>query len=317
MEEIKKFIITNFTEDKFIIMIAIGLFLVGLSILIPSGRKLFKIDLIRMANGDYENLYMSKKMRYLHNLSEKSILKGLYLKVNSPRYQKYEQKIKDAGGLNGLSVDVVMMIKYYSLFIGLLITSFIAFTLYHNGFINIFGFISMDIMLSLVSFFIPDFILYRIIKKRQRNFLSELDKIELFTIVFMKAGYNVYDILLIMKDITKYTSKYFEECANEYYIRRNVALQKMADKIHLEEYQLLIDILKQANDVRGKDMVDFIDSHMNQLKKMRQLEILSENKKKPVKYVFVLMIPFFAIIILWIYPLLTQALNSFTSLIAY
>lgn len=316
MERIKEFIINNFTEERIIMLVALGVFLIGLSILIPSKKKLFKIDLIRRVNQDYENLNMSKGIRYLHNLSAKSFVKGLYPKPKDISYKKCEEKIKDAG-IQGLTVDSVSMLKYYLFFLGVLISNMLSIALLRAEKINIIGFMSLVLSISIFFFYIPDLYLKNKAKNRHKLFLSELDQIELFIVIFLKAGYNVYDILLIMKDTTVYTAKYFEECANEYYIKRNAALQKLADKINLEEYQLLIDILKQANDIKGEDMVDFIDVHMKQLKKMRQLNKASENKKNPLKYAVVLMLPFLAIILLWIYPLLIEALASFSSIMAY
>lgn len=290
------------------IIAIIGIGLVLLSIFIPKKIGFQKIDLKRLIKKEDTN--MNKIARYLHVLSKESLFKYVSLDEDSAEYKKYEKQIGKAGGLQGLTPEALYVLKLIGLGVGLFLLLLISFVLMNTG-------IGINLALGVIPFsmfMVPNVALKIIIKNRQADFRRELEAIELFTVVYLNAGYNVYDLLVALKDITVVSNRYISECVNEYYINPEVALQHLADKIELEEYQLLINILKQSIKVSGDKITDFVKGHLKQLKKIETLAVDTQNKKRPLKYAFILGLPLIGIVILWFYPLLVDAMEVFTQL---
>lgn len=286
----------------------IGIGLVLLSIFIPKKIGFQKIDLKRLIKKEDTN--MSKITRYLHILSKESLFKYVSLDEDSAEYKKYEKQIGKAGGLQGLTPEALYVLKLIGLGVGLFLLLLISFVLINTG-------IGIRLALGVIPFSMfmaPNVALKIIIKNRQADFRRELEAIELFTVVYLNAGYNVYDLLVALKDITVVSNRYISECVNEYYINPEVALQHLADKIEIEEYQLLINILKQSIKVSGDKITDFVKGHLKQLKKIETLAVDTQNKKRPLKYAFILGLPLIGIVILWFYPLLVDAMEVFNQL---
>ena len=286
----------------------IGIGLVLLSIFIPKKIGFQKIDLKRLIKKEDTN--MNKIARYLHILSKESLFKYVNLDEDSAEYKKYEKQIEDAGGLQGLTPEALYVLKLIGLGVGLFLLLLLSFIVVDTG-------LGIHLAMGIIPFAMfmaPNAALKIIIKNRQADFLRELETIELFTVVYLNAGYNVYDLLVALKDITVVSNKYISECVNEYYINPEVALQHLADKIGLEEYQLLINILKQSIKVSGDKITDFVKGHLKQLKKVETLAVGTQNKKRPLKYAFILGLPLIGIVILWFYPLLVDAMEVFTQL---
>lgn len=286
----------------------IGIGLVLLSIFIPKKIGFQKIDLKRLIKKEDTN--MSKIARYLHILSKESLFKYVNLDEDSAEYKKYEKQIENAGGLQGLTPEALYVLKLIGLGVGLFLLLLLSFIVVDTG-------LGIHLAIGIIPFAMfmaPNAALKIIIKNRQADFLRELETIELFTVVYLNAGYNVYDLLVALKDITVVSNKYISECVNEYYINPEVALQHLADKIGLEEYQLLINILKQSIKVSGDKITDFVKGHLKQLKKVEILAVDTQNKKRPLKYAFILGLPLIGIVILWFYPLLVDAMEVFTQL---
>lgn len=304
------------TEYVVFILALIGLGLLLVALFLPKKIQLHKIDLKRMLDKKKPNVTMSKRIRYFHTLSKTGIFRLFQLDEESKKYKDYETKIDKAGGLEGCTPDVIYMFKWLFFFSHMTVLSglFLISSIVNPDVIVGKNLFVACIMFALFGYMVPNIFLNRKIKERRKEFLVELDTIELFTVIYLRAGYNVYDLLVALSEVSNHTNKYINECINEFYINQEVALQNLANKIKIEEYQLLIDILKQATRISGVNMVEFVESHTKQLKKIKDLAIQEQNKKRPLKYAFILALPLIGVLILWFYPLMVKAMKMFTDM---
>lgn len=296
------------SEYSIIIFLILGIGLLLVSLFLPQKIRFHKIDLKRIL--DNNKITMSKKVNYFHNLSSTGIFRLFQLEDDSKKYKEYENLIKKLGGLEGCTPNIIYMFKWLIMF-GIQIISIVILFLIGilNPRFNEMNFLFLSIIVSVIGFFAPEFYLKNKIKNRKKEFLSELDTVELFSIIYLSAGYNIYDLLQSLMDVTYYIRPMVSECINEFYINQEKALQNLADKIDTDEYQILMDILKQATRISPVNMVEFISNQMKQLKKFQNLSMEAQNKKRPLKYVFILALPLISVIILWFYPLMVNAMK--------
>ena len=314
IEKISLFIADYATEYMVIILGLIGIGLLLLSLFLPKETKMYQIDLKRIINKEKNN-NMSKTVRYFHSLSRTGIFRSFILDDKSEKYKKYEERITEAGGLNGCTPDIIYLFKWMLLFSGVCVSTFISIINFATSLTNNpLAMILYTVIISLFGFICPDLFLKMKIKERKTNFIEELEVIELFITIYLKAGYNVYDLLVALRDVTIYSKIYISECINEFYIDQEKALQNFANKTKIEEYQLIVDILKQAIKVSGQNMVEFVENHSKQLKRIKNSTVQEKYKKKPLQYAFILALPLIGVIILWFYPLALDALDVFTQM---
>lgn len=308
MQEIRDFITNNFDEKTLVLFVGIGIGLLLLCFLIPKGKQLYRIDAKRILSAD--KVQMSAFNRYIYSLSLFNFINILLPKENSKKYKQCDKKIKKTGGLNGCCPEVIFTLKWL-LFIFVLVVDLIL--LFVSSFQSTLVMIC-SIAMALTAFYFPDMFLNYKIKAYKIKLLNELETIELFATIYLSSGYGIFELLKALTEVTVYTKDYIQECLNEFYTNQERALQHLSDKIDLDEYQLLIDIFKQSIKFSSKDSVSFVDDHMNQLEKIKELSLKEQDKKNPFKYLLVLMLPFGSIIILWIYPLMLRAINVFSVL---
>ena len=308
--KIAMFLYDNFDEKIFIFLFLIGMGILIVGFLLPRQFRLYKIDLKRMFEINNSSIIMSKRNRYLHALSKAGIFRFFGISSESKTYKKIEEKIAQAGGLEGCTPDIVYMLKIIS-FIGTALLSTIICLLMSA---NLIQTLIISLLIGVAGFFIPNIVLNNLVKEKRKQYIQDLEIVELFTIMYLKNQYNVYDLLKALKDTTHYITPYVSECINEYYMNPLRALQNLSDKIKMDEYQLLIDILKQAVRLSGDAVVDFIEEHKKQIRKMRELATEKANKKKPIYYTFIIALPLISVIILWLYPLLVRAMETFANI---
>lgn len=315
MREITLFIDTYTTEGFIYVLLFVGILFVLLGIFLPKNIALSRIDLKRMLNPETSDIVMSDKVRYFHTLSRTGIWRTFLIQEDSKTYKEYEGLIKKAGGLNGMTPDVINVLNYLSLF-GILTTGVVGITVlsFLNIDVDLLTSIAVISVISALGFLLPEFMIKSEIKKRNERLVKELDTIQLFMVIYLGAGYNVYDMLMAISEVTVHSKKYFKECLNEYYVDAERAIQKMADKITLEEYQLLANIMKQALNVSGENMVRFVDENMQQMKKAQELSRSAANKKRPLQFVFLLALPLISVIIIWFYPLFKEIMSLFSDI---
>lgn len=314
-ESITLIIDTYTTEWAIYLLLIMGVTLIFAGLFMPRDIALSKIDLKSFLDKDLIHESMTDKVKYYHILARSGFFKAFMIDPESKDYAKQKMLILQAGGLGGMTPDVLNLFSYLALF-GVLGFGFVV--VFVLTVFNLDAKIA-DIAIGFVvagalGFLAPELWVKSKIKKRRELLLEELDTIQLFTIIYLKAGYGVYDLVEALAEITYHTKDYFNELRNEYYINTEKSLQNLANKIELEEYQLLIDILKQAVRISGKEMVNFIEGHMRQLKRTKELSKSASNKKKPLMYTFLLALPLVSIIIIWFYPLFLQVMATFKEL---
>lgn len=289
-----------------------------------------------------------KLMRLLDKITENPSLKPIMLNPTSDEYKKLEAEIAYADGAGGLTPNIVQLLKYALppiIFIVLAVwyvfnstfrvvelnpTDFGRITdtaktifsqyvsagqvvamnkpkginLYHFGWLFAF---------SMSFYFAPN--LYIKWRKSIRNekIKRELPIIETFIVIMLKTGnHTVYDILLTLIETTDFFKPYLIMCRNEFFVDPKAAIQRMADRVGDEEFQVVCNGLKQAVDMNKSYTAEFINQHLDQLKKIQQLKRQAQIRQKPLVLACVLALPLFSVIVMWMYPWFVKALNMFS-----
>lgn len=326
----------------------IGFVLLLLGIFLPSKTK--KKTILRKALRKSPVIFhntsgnnRSKIMQYLDNITENSFIRLFMLSEDSKEYVRLEKLIVQAGGLKGLTPNIVQLVRIF-----LPLIAFVCGVIFYwihtsvrtvqlnaseiqalldtassfqsflkpqvvsvsaesrfNPLVIMWIFIG-----SLLLYFLPEFLIKLKIKKKMEQMRKELPILETFIIIMLEAGtHTVYDILSTLLDTTVFFKPYLVVCLNEYYINPKQAIQNMADKINDEEFQIICNGLKQAVDMEKRYTATFMQQHLDQLKKLQELRREANIKKKPLVYVFLLALPLFNIITIWFYPWFVNAMK--------
>ena len=102
-------------------------------------------------------------------------------------------------------------------------------------------------------------------------------------------------------------------CLNEYYVDPNRAIQNMADRVQDEEFQVVCNSLKQAVDSDKRHTATFMKQHLDQIKKIQDLQKEAMIKKKLLLYVFMLALPLMSIVVIWFFPWFTKAMKMLST----
>jgi len=328
--------------------IRIAVLLILLGFLLPGRkRKTILSKVVRQRSSVHVNSDTNKFIQYLDRLTEAPVFRSFMLKPDSDEYIKLENKIAQAGGVWGLTPDIVqlfrillpavgfvVMLSFYlirqatvsvSLSPSLLdqissdqtmIEGFFKSTVdvskagQSGGFQINFIVIMWIFILSLLLYMLPDFLLNYLIKKRKQLMKKELPIIETFIVIMLETGaHTVYDILRTLLDTTVFFKPYITMCLNEYYVDPHRAIQNMADRVQDEEFQVVCNGLKQAVDADKKHTATFMKQHLDQIKKIHELQREAKIKKKPLLYVFLLALPLGSIVVIWFFPWFVKAMK--------
>ena len=325
-----------------------ALFLV-LGILLPGRkRKTILKKAIRARNTIHIN-NTNKLAQYLDRLTEAPLFRPFMLKEDSDEYIKLENKIVKAGGVWGITPNViqlfrillpaagfVLMLALYLIRVATassvdLSSSFIEQLAENQGVTENFfqtqstievsaeqtgGFqisfmaVMWIFIISLLLYLLPNMFLDFLIKRRRKTMKKELPVIETFIIIMLETGsYTVYDILRTLLDTTVFFKPYITMCLNEYYVDPHRAIQNMADRVQDEEFQVVCNGLKQAVDTDKSHTATFMKQHLDQIKKIQDLQREANIKKKPLMYVFLLALPMASIVVIWFFPWFTKAMK--------
>lgn len=295
------------------------------------------------------NFYKSKQtklVKYLDNISDNGFFKMFKLKPNSENYNKINNMLIKTGNENGLTVDIIQSLKVsfpiIVFILGIIIMGSLEainkFALMsnvknHNVIGNVYSFLQpiettqinnnndifkklvILLVISLLSYRIPNLYLKYKINKRNELIKNELNIIESFTVVMLDTGnFTVYEILKTISNSNniEILKPIIFACTNEYFINPQLAIQNMSDKIQDEEFQVICNTLKEAVD-KKKDFINkFMNDNIEQIKKYQRFEIQKKIKQKPIRFVFLLAIPLFNIVIIWIYPWVTKVFKMLT-----
>lgn len=327
--------------------IRVGVLLLVISFFFMRKKKSKKV--LRILD-NRDNFYKSKQtkfVRYLDSLTDNSFFKLFTLKESSEGYKKTKDLLIKSGNESGLTVDIVqtlrIMIPIIIFVFGVIIIGTMGavnkFTimnsLENNGNVvsNMYSFIQpvadvkqasggdsstklmLLLLVSLVSYKLPDFILKQSIKKRNNKIKQELNVIESFAIVMLETGnFSIYEILqtIVNSNSIDILKPIIFSCMNEYYINPTVAIQNMADKVQNEEFQVVCNTLKDAIGKNKEFINRFMNENIEQLKKYQRYEIQKRIKQKPMVFVLLLAIPLFNIVIIWMYPWITKVFKMLT-----
>lgn len=324
-----------------------GIILLILGLFLPSrirrrtilSKVLHRRPVIFHADGKTSRLF-----QFLDTMTEHPIFRPFMLKEDSDEYSRLERLIVQAGGLNGLTPNVVqlcrlllpvisfsvMLVAYImrattrtvnlnqtqlflekNVFQGFLqpqVTSVQSSTSGINPIVIMWIFIG-----ALFLYLLPEALINMKINARKEMMKKELPIMETFIIIMLESGsHTVYDILRTLLDTTTFFKPYITVCLNEYYIDPKKAIQNMADKVNNEEFQVVCNGLKEAVDVDKKYTATFMRQHLDQLKKLQGLQREASIKKKPLFYVLLLTLPLFNIVIIWLYPWIVNAMKILT-----
>jgi len=143
---------------------------------------------------------------------------------------------------------------------------------------------------------------------------KELPIIETFIVIMLETGaHTVYDILRTLLDTTVFFKPYITMCLNEYYVDPHRAIQNMADRVQDEEFQVVCNGLKQAVDTDKKHTAIFMKQHLDQIKKIQELQREAKIKKKPLLYVLLLALPLTSIVVIWFFPWFVKAMKMLST----
>lgn len=323
----------------------LGISLAVIGLLLPSKKKK---TILRRVVGNNRPTYMgdrSKVVEFLDDLTEKSFIKTFMLKEDSDDYLRTEDKIKKAGGLGGITPNIIQLFKILMPPIAfvLMMATYVfkiaistvrlspskveeAVNVINETSGNIQATVDLNVvkggsgaspqaillivLLAMLLYVLPDMFLNNRIKARKKLMQEELPIIETFVVIMLESGnHTVYDILKALLNTTVFFKPYITMCLNEYYVDPKRAIQNMADNVNNEEFQMVCNSLKQAVDMSKEHTAEFMKQHLEQIKKIQNLQREASIKKKPMIYVFLLALPLTSVVVIWFYPWFIRAID--------
>lgn len=163
---------------------------------------------------------------------------------------------------------------------------------------------------ALATYRLPDWFLNWRIRVRRKIMQQELPVIETFVGIMLESGTaTVYTILQSLLRATEFFKPYLTVCLNEYHVDPQLAIQNMADEVADEEFQIICNSLKQAVDHDKRFTAAFLRQHLDQLKKLSQLDRQRKIKRKPLYMTLLFILPMVSILIIWFYPWFVDAIK--------
>lgn len=287
-------------------------------------------------------------VKALDKVTENSTFRPFMLKPESDDFVKLEDSIAQAGGLGGLTPNIVQLFKIilppiaFVIAFGSYIVGRATKTMSVNptdiqlaveeaqitqGFLTpqvsavpieaplINPIVVMWIFIGcLLLYMLPEYLIRARIKTRHATMRKELPIMGTFIVIMLESGtHTVYDILKTLLETSDFFRPYLSTCLNEYYVDPKRAIQNMADRIQDEEFQVLCNSLKQAVDMDKQYTVAFMKQHLDQIKKMQDLQREASIRKKPLAYVFLLALPLISVVIIWFYPWFEKSMKMLTN----
>jgi len=319
-----------------------------LGIFLPNKkRKTILKKAIRSRNNFRVTNTDNKIIGFLDKVTENPFIRSFMLDEDSDEYIKLEGKIIQAGGLSGLTPNIVQLFRILLPAVGFVLMLGFYFIRLATASVSLSpslleqivedqnalgGFLRAKVdvsaaaqpkgfevnyivimwifIISLVLYALPDLLINIAIKRRRDIMKKELPIMETFVVIMLETGfYTVYDILRTLLDTTVFFKPYITMCLNEYYVDANRAIQNMADKVQDEEFQIVCNSLKQAVESDKKHTATFMKQHLEQIKKIQDLKREASIKKKPLMYVFLLALPLTSIVVIWFFPWFTKAMK--------
>lgn len=325
----------------------IGIVLLLVGLFWPSKKrktvlsKLIRRDSLSCSNVEYKGI-----LRYLDRLSEHSLFRPFMIKVGTDAERKLKDKLMKAGLSHihpnivqvarvllpplgaVLGVGIYVLNKWSAPVVDISSIQEQAEIMSMGGVVNVGGVVSQTsvssgispvvvvwiLAIALCLYYVPDLIVNQMIKSRRALIKKELPIMEMFIVITLEAGtHTVYEALKTLLDTTEFFRPYLQLCLNEYHVNPQQAIQNMADRVGDEEFQIVCNGLKQAVDTNKEYSAFFMKQHMDQIRRLHQLQKEAKIKKKPILYVFLLALPLINIMVIWFYPWFVKAMRMLST----
>lgn len=324
-----------------------GLVLLALGILLPdrNRRSLFHRVVGAFGRGASRSSAaqagrMAAFIRWVEQISETSMLRHFLLRPGTPEYEKLAMRIQKAGGLGGITPNTIQVFRlllpplafvllsgWYLIRLRVRTVTLSSPAAESNAFYPIAGFLQPEfltatptfsvvtllliLVFSALLYYLPDLVIAYQIRERTRQMKRELPIVESFILLMLESEqYSVYEILRTIMDTTKFFRPYIMTCLNEYFLDPNRAIQNMADRVGDDEFQTVCNALKQVVGTEREVTAQFLRQHLDQVRRLQQLQREAQIKRKPMYYVILLALPLTCTVIIWFYPWLIRAIRS-------
>ncbi|HEY8400149.1 MAG TPA: hypothetical protein VIK89_02745 [Cytophagaceae bacterium] len=157
--------------------------------------------------------------------------------------------------------------------------------------------------ISLLLYFLPDYLLSYLVSQRKKNFLEELATVQNCLVLMMEAGTtSIYEVLKTLLPIVNYLKPHFTACINEYNINPEEAIDNLARRINTKEFDIIARAMTIMISTENSLSMKVTNSILDHYRKMRLLQIEESIKKKPVYLTLVMLLPLLSFAIIWLTP---------------
>ncbi len=267
---------------------------------------LLLIDLIIRKRS--KKLLKSKQKIKLIKLLEK-ISKIIKFK-RTEGYIKTERLLKDIS-LN-FSVEMFYLCKFIIAFITVFIVSVVNYlnqvsivTKINNLSIYNVKFnadISIVLLAILSSIILPDFILKQVIKLKNVIAQKEVLVLQTYTIMLIKAGKNVKDIIKSLYNRSTMFKKNFEFALNTYSSAPDGALKTLKSSTEIKSFKKIVIALEQCLNSDREVSLIFLKNSRKITKELNRLEKLKKDSNKKIFNTLMLILPLAAWVAVSGYP---------------
>lgn len=332
--------------------IRVAFLLIMLGLLWPSKRKRTMLaKILRRSELSYANTELKGWLKFFDRLSEHPMLLPLMIKPGSEKERQLSIKLLRAGipHIHPNIVQVfrillppigaVLMLGYY-LFSKLTahVVSLAPVTpesqtvgndAGFGGIVRVGGIVDQTqvansdislnailiiLLISMLLYYVPDMLIKQLIKRRAAEIKKELPVMEMFIVITLESGtHTVYETLKTLLDTTTFFRPYLTMCLNEFHVNPKQAIQNMADRVGDEEFQIVCNGLKQAVDVNKQYTAVFMQQHLDQIRRLHELQREAKIKKKPMIFVFLLALPLINVLVVWFYPWFVKAMRMLST----
>jgi|GEM_PF-6567489 len=285
-------------------MISIILFAVGISIVVF--RLLGSLNFSRTSGLYYRNFVHER--RWLAD----ALAKWKASEEQSKGGQKLRQRLHLAGNPLGLSVFAYNFIKLilFMLVTILFIVDFVyRFRLSHNlldfRFFS-YGFAVVGIL------FVPDLLLSLRAKNRKTQLLFEISKLSHRLTMCMSSKTDLRETILRASRTLVLLKPYINELSTNWNTGQEAAILEFGRQVGITEVYPLVNTLLAISTVEVTEIADMLGQQVDSIDKSLDFEIQKKIENAPLGIIFLIIIPFFIVLVLMIYPWMTYLSEQLT-----
>lgn len=224
---------------------------------------------------------------------------------------KTEQLLERAGCPRGLKAEHIMCAKMV-LPLSALLLLFALYAISYNK-PSLSKFMSIATVSSCILYTLPEFLLNRYIRHREKKVFSELGLFSEIIFISLQAKLNLRDALEEAGRTTEYLRPYLLICLNEWHNGRLKALNNLKKNVGVLSFSMVTDLLIQAANVGDDRIVQFLEENKKLEDEIKNLEISEKNKTLPLLLTIQMILPLIIILIILFYPLSIQVENLITN----